>query len=187
MRRAGRRALLAVVPLAVLLAGCGSEDAAKPTGTGGAGGAAGAAGAGPVLDPSLFDCTLSGIPERTSKIPSTAPPGSAAQSSAWASVSSSGSAGAASMAVSSAASATVRARGPTTSSVDDRGMVPAMLIRPSDVFNPTMPQQAAGIRMEAPVSDPNAPKHMADATAAAGPLDDPPLTWSGLWGLRVGP
>ena len=57
-----------------LLAGCGSEDAAKPTGTGGAGGAAGAAGAagaGPGLDPSLFDCTLSGIPERTSKIPIT--------------------------------------------------------------------------------------------------------------------
>ena len=47
-----------------LLAGCGSEDAAKPTGTGGAGGAAGAAGAGPVLDPSLFDCTLSGIPDQ---------------------------------------------------------------------------------------------------------------------------
>lgn len=75
--------------LCVALAGCGSNDSnadAASGGTAGSGGAAGAAGSGgsagsagaggsagaaPVLDPALFDCTFSGIPDRVSPIPIT--------------------------------------------------------------------------------------------------------------------
>ncbi len=60
----------------VALAGCGGgdEEAGGSGGTAGAagsGGMAGAAGSAPVLDPGLFDCTSSGIPDRVSPIPIT--------------------------------------------------------------------------------------------------------------------
>ena len=46
-----------------------------------------------------------------------------------------------------------------------------------------MPQQAAGIRTEPPVSDPSATSASPVATAAAEPLDDPPGMRAGSSGL----
>ena len=46
-----------------------------------------------------------------------------------------------------------------------------------------MPQQAAGIRTEPPVSLPNATSASPIATATAEPLDDPPGTRPGSRGL----
>ena len=43
-------------------------------------------------------------------------------------------------------------------------------------FNPTMPQNAAGWRIEPPVSVPVAPTHRCAATAAADPPEEPPGT-----------
>jgi hypothetical protein len=48
-----------------------------------------------------------------------------------------------------------------------------------------MPENAAGPRMEPPVSDPSAPAHSPAASAAAEPLDEPPGMWSWLHGLRA--
>ena len=47
--------------------------------------------------------------------------------------------------------------GPMWSSDQDSGKAPNLLIRPKVGFKPTMPQQAAGWRIEAPVSLPSAP------------------------------
>src|ERR1051326_5634429 len=52
---------------------------------------------------------------------------------------------------------------------------------------PTMPQQAAGWRMEPPVSVPSAAMHWPAATAAAEPPEEPPGTRSMFQGLRVTP
>src|SRR5438309_586528 len=52
---------------------------------------------------------------------------------------------------------------------------------------PTTPHNAAGWRIDPPVSDPNASGAIADATAAALPPLDPPGTRLGSRGLRVGP
>src|ERR1051325_4513788 len=49
-----------------------------------------------------------------------------------------------------------------------------------------MPQNAAGPRIEPPVSVPIAPGTKPAATAAPAPLDDPPGRWSGFHGLRAG-
>jgi len=46
-------------------------------------------------------------------------------------------------------------------------------------LSPVTPQWEAGWRMDPPVSDPNAPRHISAATAAADPPLDPP-------GIRVG-
>src|SRR5271155_91024 len=46
--------------------------------------------------------------------------------------------------------------------------------RPYVGFSPTMPQNAAGCRIEPPVSVPVAPTQMLAATAAAEPPDEPP-------------
>jgi len=48
--------------------------------------------------------------------------------------------------------------------------------RPYVGFIPTMPQSAAGCRIEPPVSVPEAPRHRPAATAAAEPPDEPPGT-----------
>ena len=52
---------------------------------------------------------------------------------------------------------------------------------------PTTPHSAAGWRIEPPVSDPRASGAKPAATAAALPPDDPPGTFVGSCGLRVGP
>src|ERR1051325_1311295 len=62
-----------------------------------------------------------------------------------------------------------------------------MLTRPYVGFNPTMPQQAAGPRIEPPVSVPVAPGQRNAATAAPEPPLDPPGERSSAHGLRVGP
>src|SRR5262245_12220945 len=77
---------------------------------------------------------------------------------------------------SSAASRTVRVIGPTWSFDHDRAIAPARLTRPYVGLSPTMPQQAAGRRMDPPVSVPSAPTARPAATAAPEPLLDPPET-----------
>src|SRR6187399_3343974 len=52
---------------------------------------------------------------------------------------------------------------------------------------PTTPQNAAGWRIEPPVSLPSEPSAMPAATATALPLDDPPGVRVGSCGLRAGP
>src|ERR1700730_8754767 len=76
------------------------------------------------------------------------------------------------------------ANGATQSRLDTVGCTPSRLIRPYEVFSPYTPQQAAGMRIEPPVSVPmvkstgGAPCGPA-ATAAAEPLDEPPGMRSG--------
>src|SRR6266566_7324753 len=50
-----------------------------------------------------------------------------------------------------------------------------------------MPQYAAGIRIEPPVSVPSASAHAPAATSAAEPPEDPPEVREGSRGLRVSP
>ena len=54
-------------------------------------------------------------------------------------------------------------------------------------FKPKTPQQAAGIRIEPPVSVPKVKSASFAATAAAEPLDDPPGISSGYLGLSAVP
>ena len=77
---------------------------------------------------------------------------------------------------SSAASSTLRASGPTESSVVARGNTPARLMRPYVGLNPVRPHNAAGMRIDPPVSEPIAAGARAAATATAEPLLDPPAT-----------
>ncbi len=62
---------------------------------------------------------------------------------------------------------------------------PAALIRPCVGLKPTTPQYAAGRSTEPTVCEPSASGTMRAATAAAGPLDEPPGVCSGFHGLRV--
>src|SRR5579884_3892240 len=86
---------------------------------------------------------------------------------------------------SSAASPTVRAIGPMWSSRLSRTK-PAVGTESKVGLMPTTPQSAAGTRIEPPVSVPSEPKHRQAATAAADPLDEPPVARLGSWGFRVG-
>ena len=52
---------------------------------------------------------------------------------------------------------------------------------------PVTPQKAAGVRIEPDVSLPIAKGTRPAATAAAEPLEEPPLQWSGFQGVRPGP
>jgi glycerophosphoryl diester phosphodiesterase len=67
------RGPLVALALSLALPACGSSEA--PSGSGGAAGAAGAAGsagsagASSAIDPALFDCTATSVPERTSPVP----------------------------------------------------------------------------------------------------------------------
>ena len=54
-------------------------------------------------------------------------------------------------------------------------------------LSPLIPHNAAGWRMEPPVSVPVAATHNRAATAAADPPEDPPGTVSVSQGLRTGP
>src|SRR5438445_9589230 len=62
--------------------------------------------------------------------------------------------------------------------------MPAIGISPQRGLSPTVPQQADGRRIEQPVSVPSPRSHMPAASAAALPLDEPPVVrpgWTGLW------
>src|SRR5581483_12115864 len=86
---------------------------------------------------------------------------------------------------SSAASSTVRAIGPTWSSVQEMGTIPYVLTRPRVGFSPTTPQRIAGDRIEPDVSPPVAPSTIWAATAAAEPPLDPPGSWERSQGFLV--
>ena len=85
-----------------------------------------------------------------------------------------------------AASATVALSGPMTSSVGDSGNTPAAATRPRVGFRPTTPHQAAGLRIEPPVSVPSDVRRRPAATAAAEPEEEPPVIRSGFQGLTAG-
>ena len=76
-----------------------------------------------------------------------------------------------------------RASGPTQSSVETAGWTPDRLTLPYDGFSPYVPQHAAGMRMEPPVSVPSAKSTSSAATATADPLEDPPGTLPGARGF----
>src|SRR5882757_10270371 len=75
----------------------------------------------------------------------------------------------------SAQSSAVCASGPTVSSVNESGMQLARLTRPLVGLNPVTPQKCAGMRIEPPVSEPNAAKVSLAATAEPDPDDEPPV------------
>src|SRR5437763_17179080 len=85
------------------------------------------------------------------------------------------------------ASATVRASGPTWSSVRDNGTTPSVDTSPHVGLRPTVPQAAAGIRIDPPVSLPTDTMAMPVATLMADPPLDPPGDRDGSWGFRAAP
>ena len=88
-----------------------------------------------------------------------------------------------------AQSSTVRVMGPTVSIDQQAGRTPYLLTKPQVGLNPTSPLQAAGIRMEPPVSSPKEAAHRNAAVAAAEPLDEMPgflVRSQGLWGVPPG-
>src|ERR1700691_1930071 len=64
--------------------------------------------------------------------------------------------------------------------------MPRRLSRPYVGLCPAMPHQAAGPRIDPPVSLPIAPMHKPAATATAGPDDDPDGSSDVFHGLRAG-
>ena len=68
------------------------------------------------------------------------------------------------------------ASGPIESSEVESGMTLSIGTRRAVGLNPVMPQSAAGIRTEPPVSVPRAATAMRSATDTAAPDDDPPGT-----------
>src|SRR3954454_4937580 len=91
-----------------------------------------------------------------------------------------------------AASRTVRAIGPAWSSEEAKATMPHREQRPYVGLTRTLAVNAAGWRVEAPVSVPVAPMHNNAATAEADPPDEPPGTSavfapSRRHGLTTGP
>src|SRR4051795_591149 len=86
----------------------------------------------------------------------------------------------------SAVSATVRASGPQRQ-CGSRLNGGSCGTRPYGGLKPTTPLNAAGIRIEPPMSEPLASVAVPDASAAPEPPDDPPTPNSGFQGLRVMP
>ena len=60
-------------------------------------------------------------------------------------------------------------------------------MRPSVGLSPTVPQNAAGIRIDPPASEPSAIGTAPAATVAAEPALDPPVFNRGFHGFRVTP
>src|SRR2546430_5546842 len=83
----------------------------------------------------------------------------------------------------SSTAATSAPSGPTVSMEGASGYTPSSGTRPQVVFRPAIPQQAAGIRTEPPVSVPRAASASPRAIATAEPLDDPPGTRRGSTGF----
>src|SRR3954454_24123715 len=90
------------------------------------------------------------------------------------------------MSSAAAVSATVRETTPSTERNDSPWSGPREILPRLD-FNPTRPQQAAGIRIEPPPSDACAIGTSPPAPAAPEPPDEPPGVWSVFHGFRVGP
>src|SRR5262249_28468062 len=91
-----------------------------------------------------------------------------------------------SAAVINAAACADAERGPTESKVRDNGKTPSSGHSPVVDFTPTTPQNAAGPRIEPPVSDPMLKVHSPAATATAEPLEEPDASriWCASHGLR---
>ena len=66
-------------------------------------------------------------------------------------------------------------------------MAPRRLTRPYVGRSPVTPQNAAGVTIEPEVSEPRANVTSPAATAAAEPLDDPPLQRVRSQGFNPGP
>src|SRR5436190_6505055 len=72
-------------------------------------------------------------------------------------------------------SSAVRPSGPSLSIVHANAIAPWRLTRPYVGRRPVTPQYAAGVKIEPDVSDPIANGTRPAATAAPGPLEEPPL------------
>src|SRR5579872_163138 len=88
---------------------------------------------------------------------------------------------------SSARSPTLRAIGPVTLSVVQGFPLAASGTRPGDGRNPTILQNAAGLRSEPPVSLPSAIGIIPQASDTAAPPLDPPQVLDKSYGFRVAP
>ncbi len=86
----------------------------------------------------------------------------------------------------SAQSATVRASGPQWQYVS-RLNGGSTGTRPYGGLKPTTPLAHAGIRIEPPMSEPEASVEVPAASDAPEPPEEPPTASSGLCGLRVTP
>ena len=69
----------------------------------------------------------------------------------------------------------------------DPNPIPKCEISPNVGFSPSVPQNAAGIRIDPPWSPPNEMSTSPAATAAPEPDDEPPVTCSRLCGLSGRP
>src|SRR5688572_5351936 len=87
----------------------------------------------------------------------------------------------------SSQSSTVRANTPVVSRTWEIGATPPRGQRPVVGLKPTTPHNDAGTRIEPIVSPPKAAGTMPAATAAADPLEDPPLTRLGARGFFTWP
>src|SRR3954447_12920825 len=83
--------------------------------------------------------------------------------------------------------ATSRAIGPAWSKLGASGNTPSIGTRPYVGLNPAIPQHAAGIRIEPPVSVPVAPSASPSTSAAADPPLDPPAVRPGYAGFGTTP
>src|SRR5580698_7286208 len=87
-----------------------------------------------------------------------------------------------------ATSAMRRAMGPLVErSTQPGGLAPPAGTRPRLGFMPERPQQALGMRMDPPPSDPVASGTIPAASAAAEPPEEPPGPHPGWNGFREGP
>ena len=87
----------------------------------------------------------------------------------------------------SAASDARRAIGPSLSIVHESAIAPRRLTRPNVGRRLEQPQRDEGERIEPQVSEPIAKATQPDATAAAGPAEEPLEPCSSFQGLRVRP
>ena len=81
----------------------------------------------------------------------------------------------------------MRAMGPTVSKEGQSGNTPSSGTRPQRGFSPTISHAAAGSRIEQPVSVPIPRSQRPAASAAAFPLDEPPVVLPGRRGLCTVP
>lgn len=86
-----------------------------------------------------------------------------------------------------ATSPTVRAIGPTWSRVQASGNTPNLLTRPYVGFSPTIPQHAAGMRIDPDVSEPSDPMVKPVGIATPAPPLDPPAILVRFHGFLASP
>ncbi len=83
--------------------------------------------------------------------------------------------------------ATSFASTPAWSKLGASGKIPSVERSPYVGLNPAMPQHAAGMRIEPPVSVPSAPSASPSTSAAAEPPDEPPAVSDGCRGFGTTP